>query len=219
MLAQWLRCTPRTGVQEMKLLVTNGVWQLQELNLHLLSPYKWQNLKAITSLAKAFFSLSCSSDCPGQSLLPPSASRSTSLCHSYTCPAKSPSIPMYVSQPCWHSKKDSLNGGWSQTTTAQTPPNRTVLSGLAQGGRKHSLSHLPPPKMQPWLLSQTCERLQPRVADLKSTVQDCGHYFVSEGNTGDSNENKLFQESLKPLTCSNVAETLMSCMLCLVETL
>lgn len=109
--------------------------------------HKWQNLKAITSLVKAFFSLSCSSDCTDQSLLPPPASRSSWLCHSCTCPGKSPSIPMRVSQPCCHGKKDRLNRGWSQTTTAQTLPGRAVLSAVAQGGRKHGLSHAPnPPK-------------------------------------------------------------------------
>ena len=192
---------------------------------YLFSPlYKWQNLKAITSLVKAFFSLSCSSDCTGQSLLPPSASCTSSSCHSHTCPAKSPSIPMHVSQSCWHSNKNKLNRGWSQKAIAQTPPNRAVLSGSAQGGRKHGLSHRPPPKMPLWLLSHWLVKGSSHARLISSPLCKSsaarGHYFVSESNTGVSNENRLFQKTVWNLWLgSNVAETPIPCVLCLVETL
>lgn len=176
--------------------------------------HKWQNLKAITSLVKAFFSLSCSSDCTDQSLLPPPASRSSWLCHSCTCPGKSPSIPMRVSQPCCHGKKDRLNRGWSQTTTAQTLPGRAVLSAVAQGGRKHGLSHAPhPPQkchlslMSHWLVKGSSRTRLISSPLCKSSVVR-GHYFISESNTADSNENRLFQKTVWNLwLCTNLAET------------
>lgn len=174
--------------------------------------YKWQNLKAITSLVKAFFSLSCSSDCTGQSLLPPAASRSSWSCHSYTCPGKSPSIPMHVSQPCCDGKKDRLNRGWSQTTTAQTLPGRAVLSAVAQGGREARPFSQPPLKchlslMSHWLVKgSSCAWLTSSPLCKSSAVR--GHSFISESNTVDSNENRLFQKTVWNLWLwTNLAET------------
>lgn len=152
-----------------------------------LSPlHKWQNLKAITSLVKVLFSLSCSSDCSGQPLLPPSASHSSSSRHSYTCPARSPSTPMHTSQPCWHSKKNRLNRGWSQKATAQTPPNGAVLSRLALGQKARPFAQTPSWKAAVASEPLTRERQEMYMAAVESRVQEHGLCIVSETNTGDS---------------------------------
>lgn len=58
-------------------------------------------------------------------------------------PSKESKVSTRGLQPCWHSKKGTWIGGWSQTATAQTPPNQAVLSGLAQEGWKNGFSQVP----------------------------------------------------------------------------
>lgn len=104
---------------------------------------------------------------------------------------------MHVLQPYWYSTKDKLNGDWNQKAMAQTPPNQAVLSGLAPRGKKHGLSHRPPPKTPPWLLGHWLAKGSSHVWLISSSVCKSsavrGHYFVSESNTEVRNENRLFQ--------------------------
>lgn len=136
---------------------------------------------------------------------------SSSSRHSHTCPARSPSTPMHAPQPCWHSKKERLNRGWSPNS-----PELGCAVWFGTGAESTAFRTGALLKRSRGCWAADLWKAGAVHGCVESRVQEHGRCIISESDTGDSNENKLLQETFWKLwLCSNVAAAPIPCVLCL----